>query len=78
MQEITPGLYRHFKGNQYEVVGVARHSETEEPYVVYKACYGDGGLWIRPLEMFAGLVDKEKYPEVEQTYRFERISLESN
>lgn len=46
------GLYRHFKGNIYEVIGLARHSETEEKYVVYRAKYGDGDLWIRPQEMF--------------------------
>lgn len=46
------GRYRHYKGNLYEVLGVARHSETEAEFVVYRALYGDGGLWIRPKEMF--------------------------
>lgn len=46
------GSYRHFKGNIYEVIGIASHSETEEKYVVYRAKYGDGELWIRPQEMF--------------------------
>lgn len=73
MQDITPGLYRHFKGNMYEVVGVARHSETEEPLVVYRALYGEGGLWARPYVMFASEVDHDKYPEVTQRYRFERV-----
>jgi hypothetical protein len=50
--EPAPGRYRHFKGGEYEVVGVARHSETHEPMVVYRPLYGDGGLWVRPLAMF--------------------------
>ena len=49
---IKPGRYRHYKGKDYEVLGVARHSETEEEYVVYRQLYGAGGLWIRPLGMF--------------------------
>ena len=72
-QPIEPGLYRHFKGNMYEVVGVAKHSETEEPLVVYRALYGEGGLWARPLDMFAGAGDREKYPDVGQHWRFERV-----
>ncbi len=52
MNEIKPGKYRHFKGNEYEVLGIARHSETLEPMVVYKALYGDGGLWVRPAAMW--------------------------
>ncbi|MCS6296214.1 MAG: DUF1653 domain-containing protein [Nitrospira sp.] len=50
---IKPGRYRHYKGKDYEVLGVARHSETEEEYVVYRQLYGEGGLWIRPLTMFS-------------------------
>ena len=49
---MKPGRYRHYKGNDYEVLGVARHSETEEEYVVYRQLHGAGGLWIRPLGMF--------------------------
>ena len=49
---IRPGRYRHYKGNDYEVVGIARHSETEEELVVYRKLYGDGSLWVRPLAMF--------------------------
>ncbi|WHZ17003.1 MAG: hypothetical protein OJF52_003854 [Nitrospira sp.] len=49
---IKPGRYRHYKGKDYEVLGVARHSETEEEYVVYRQLYGEGGLWIRPMGMF--------------------------
>ncbi|HEY6837519.1 MAG TPA: DUF1653 domain-containing protein [Geobacteraceae bacterium] len=51
-----PGRYRHYKGNYYEVLGVARHSETEEPLVVYRCLYGDFSLWVRPLAMFADTV----------------------
>ena len=50
---IKPGRYRHYKGKDYEVLGVARHSETEEEYVVYRQLYGEGGLWIRPMTMFS-------------------------
>jgi hypothetical protein len=53
---IKPGRYRHYKGRDYEVVGIARHSETEEYYVVYRALYGEGGLWIRPAAMFLDTV----------------------
>ena len=49
---VKPGVYRHFKGNRYQVLDIATHSETTEPYVVYRALYGDKGLWVRPLEMF--------------------------
>ena len=52
MAEIKLGKYRHFKGNEYEVIGVAKHSETLEEMVVYKALYGDGGLWVRDARMF--------------------------
>ena len=50
---IKPGQYRHYKGQDYEVIGCARHSETEEELVVYRALYGDRGLWVRPIAMFA-------------------------
>ena len=52
MSELQPGTYRHFKGNRYEVIGTATHSETEETLVVYRALYGDYCLWVRPLTMF--------------------------
>ena len=53
---VPPGLYRHYKGGLYEVVGTARHSETMEPLVVYRALYGEHGLWVRPAAMFTGTV----------------------
>ena len=59
--ELQTGKYRHFKGNEYEVIGLARHSETEEPMVVYRALYGEGGLWVRPLSMWNEQVDREDY-----------------
>jgi hypothetical protein len=57
MAEITPGHYRHYKGNDYTVLGVARHSETLEELVVYRQEYGDRGLWVRPAAMFAETVE---------------------
>ena len=55
--EIQKGIYRHYKGSEYEVLMVARHSETEEPMVVYRALYGDYGVWVRPYEMFIEKVE---------------------
>jgi len=57
LPDLAPGLYRHYKGNDYEVIAVARHSETLEPVVVYRALYGEGGLWVRPHAMFCGDVE---------------------
>lgn len=54
---VQPGLYRHYKGAEYRVFGVARHSETEEELVIYQALYGDYGLWVRPLSMFVERVE---------------------
>ncbi|WP_224982549.1 DUF1653 domain-containing protein [Geomonas agri] len=61
---VAPGRYRHYKGNYYEVIGTARHSETDEPMVVYRPLYGEGGLWVRPEGMFLEtvLVDGELVP----------------
>ena len=67
-------IYRHFKGNKYKVLYIAKHSETLEDMVVYEALYGNHSIWVRPLEMFMGKVDKKKYPDVKQVNRFERIS----
>ena len=55
MEEIRLGKYRHFKGGEYEVIGLARHSETLEPMVVYRALYGERGLWVRPAQMWKNL-----------------------
>lgn len=57
--EIQPGRYRHFKGREYEVIGVARHSETMEELVVYRALYGEGGLWLRPAAMWSEIVERD-------------------
>ena len=59
LETIRPGRYRHFKGNEYEVIGIARHSETEEPMVVYRALYGSCGLWVRPAGMWNETVARD-------------------
>ena len=59
MESIKPGRYRHFKGKEYEVLGVARHSETEEELVVYRALYGEFGLWVRPVSMWNETVERD-------------------
>lgn len=73
-REILEGRrYRHFKGNFYLVVGIATHSETREQLVVYRALYGEHKLFVRPYEMFAEEIDRQKYPEATQKYRFELV-----
>ena len=59
--DIRPGRYRHFKGGEYEVLGVATHSETLEPMVVYRALYGEKGLWVRPVAMWNQMVERDGY-----------------
>ena len=67
-------IYKHFKGNYYLIEDIAVGSEDLEEYVVYRALYGDNKLYIRPINMFLSKVDKNKYPDVEQEYRFEKIN----
>lgn len=59
--DIKPGKYRHFKGGEYELIGIARYSETLEPMVVYRALYGEGGLWVRPAAMWTETVNRPEY-----------------
>ena len=61
IMEIKPGIYRHFKGNRYEVIGIASHSETMEPMVIYRALYGQQGLWVRPAAMWNEQVERDGY-----------------
>ncbi len=70
-------IYRHFKGDHYLVEALAHDSETGAEVVVYRKLYGDGGLWVRPLAMFLEPVDREKYPDCNQEYRFELVEAES-
>lgn len=72
-QTLRPGRYRHFKGKEYELLFVATHSETLEPMVVYRALYGERGVWVRPKAMFFSQVDRKKYPDAPQDWRFERV-----
>lgn len=73
MLQPRPGIYRHYKGRDYEVLGTATHSETDERLVVYRPCYGERGLWVRPLAMFLELVSVDGKPRP----RFARIDDDS-
>lgn len=70
-------IYRHFKGDHYLVEALATDSETGEAMVVYRKLYGDGSLWVRPLAMFLEKVDRVKYPDCPQEYRFELLEVSS-
>ncbi len=74
MEDIKPGRYRHFKGNEYEVLFVARHSETMEDMVVYRALYGEGGIWVRPASMWNEIVTRDGREYKRFTYIGEKNS----
>ena len=71
------GIYKHFKGDYYIVLDIAEHTETGEKLVIYRALYGEGKLYARPYNMFISKVDREKYPDVEQEYRFQLQDIET-
>lgn len=79
MQEIKiHGIYRHFKGDYYIVEGIGIHSETKEKYVIYRGLYGNTeNIYLRPYDMFLSKVDREKYPNVKQEYRFQLQDIKS-
>ena len=72
INEVRLGKYRHFKGNLYELIEVAHHSESQEPVAVYRALYGDHGLWVRPLEMFLETIERDGA----EIQRFQHIKAE--
>lgn len=77
MKVIKNRVYKHFKGDYYLVHDIVIHSETGEEMVLYQQLYDNGQLYVRPLELFTSLVDKNKYPNVKQKYRFELQEIES-
>lgn len=77
MEVIEGRIYKHFKGDLYLVEGVAYHSETKEKMVLYRALYGSGLRYVRPLDMFTSKVDKVKYPNANQEYRFQLQEIPS-
>lgn len=71
------GIYKHFKGDYYIVQDIANDSETGKKVVIYRALYGNGELWVRPMDMFLSEVDHDKYPNVKQKYRLELQNIDS-
>lgn len=69
-------IYEHFKGNRYQIITLAQHSETEEDMVVYQALYGEYKMYVRPLSQFMGMIDEKKYPEKKGQYRFQKAAGE--
>ena len=74
---VIHGIYKHFKGDHYLVEDIALDSETHKEMVVYRKLYDDCSLWVRPIEMFLSEVDHNKYPNIEQKYRFELVDVKS-
>lgn len=66
-------IWRHFKNKLYKIIAIALHTETDEKMVVYQAMYGNNGIYARPLDRFMSEVDRDKYPDAQQEYRFERV-----
>ena len=77
MEVLKGRIYRHFKGDYYLVEDIVIHSESKEPMFLYRALYDDGKLYVRPYNMFASEVDREKYPNVKQQYRFQLVEAKS-
>lgn len=75
LKEHKGTLVRHFKGKFYMIIDIAQHTETGEELVIYKAMYGDYKIFARPIDMFLSKVDKDKYPEADQEYRLEFVTL---
>lgn len=67
-------IYKHFKSNKYKIIAIAYDCETTKKVVVYQALYGEGKIWVRDYEMFISKVEKDKYPECNQEYRFELVN----
>ena len=73
LEVVVGGIYKHFKGNLYKVLYIGYDSETTDKLVIYESLYDDHKVWVRPYDMFISKIDKEKYPNIKQEYRFELI-----